>query len=151
VGRVTVVIDRRRGAAQVRYARNPIARAPCDAAQVIAACRRAVARLGRESLDPDRFGPALAAAYTSHLAGRPVGERVELPLLAAAVGRAAGRRRYSRAQLAWDLARLRSERGLSLPEGRIGLEAATGRRRFWIEDETGTGQYYGVLRLLPSP
>src|SRR5688500_12984440 len=63
LARLTVVVDRRRDTAQIRYARNPIARARCDAGQVIASCRRALDRLTAESLEPERFAPAIAAAY----------------------------------------------------------------------------------------
>jgi hypothetical protein len=71
-----------------------------------------------------------------------------------AVGRAAGRRTYSRAQFAWDIARLRRERRLQHGGQRVLLDVATGaettqrRRVVWIEDESGAGQYYGSFRLV---
>ena len=148
LGLVTVVVDRQRGTAQVRYARTPVGRARCEAAQVIAACRRAVERLGKESLAPDRFAALLAAGYAA-LAGQR-GAPVPLLSLWPEVGRAAGRKAYPRAQFAWDIARLRREQGLVLPEGRISVDVATGTpgRALWIEDEAGTGQYYRTLRLV---
>jgi hypothetical protein len=151
LGRLTVVVDRARRTAQIRYARTAVGRAPCDAAAVMSGCRRALARLAKESLSPDELAAALAAAYGS-LAGQP-GAPVALLDLWPEVGRAAERRKYSRAQFVWDIARLRSEQGLALPQGRISMDVATGApgRALWIEDETGTGQYYRSFRLVPHP
>jgi len=152
LGRLTVVVDRRRGSAQIRFARTAVARARCDAAEVMRAWRRVLARLERESLDAAAFAAALAKAYAGLASGR-AGAPVALLALVPAVGAAAGRRRYSRAQFVWDLGRLRSERGLVLPAGRIAVDVATGTpgRALWIEDETGTGQYYRTLRLVAAP
>ncbi|HTE56872.1 MAG TPA: hypothetical protein VK698_38735 [Kofleriaceae bacterium] len=156
LGPATVVVDRRRGTAQVRYARETIARAGCDAEEVMSAWRRALDRLARDSLAPDALLPALAGAYAEVLAdgGAPDGTRVVLAEMVAAVGRAAGRRTYSRAQFAWDIARLRRERRLQHDGRRVLLDVATGaapvqrRRVVWIEDESGAGQYYGSFRLV---
>ncbi len=150
LGRLTVVVDRARGTAQIRYARTAVGRAPCDAAAVMSACRRALARLEKESMSPARFGPALAAGYAS-LAGQR-GAPVALLALWPEVARAADRRKYSRAQFVWDIARLRSEQGLALPQGRISIDVATGApgQALWIEDESGTGQYYRSFRLVPK-
>ncbi len=150
LGRLTVVVDRLRGTAQVRFARQAVGRAPCDAGAIFAACARSLERLAGESMDPEAFAVSLVAAHAA--AGGGV---VPLAGLVPAVGSAAGRRSYSRAQFVWDLTRLRSERGLQLPEGRrIAVDVATGAgapgRALWIEDETGTGQYYRSLRLLPA-
>jgi hypothetical protein len=147
LGRVTVVVDRVRGAAQVRFARVAVAKVAWDAGLVVAACSRVLARLQAESLSPEQFAGALVAAYP--------GGAVPLVELVPRVARAAGRRRYTRAQFVWDLARLRSERGLVLPQGhRIAVDVATGAgapaRALWIEDESGTGQYYRTLRLLET-
>ncbi len=147
LGRLTVLVDRARGAARVRFARVPVARAGLDAGEVVAACRRALARFQAESLAPDQLAAALVAAYP--------GGAVPLLDLVPRVGRAAGRRRYSRAQFVWDVARMRSERGLVLPQGRrIAVDVATGAGApagsLWIEDESGTGQYYRTLRLLET-
>lgn len=151
LGALTVVIDAGRNSATLRYARNLVARAPCDAGEVMAAWERALARLASDSIEPERFGEALAAGYAAARAAEGQ-ERVELVALWEEVARAPGRRRYTRAQFAWDLARLRRERGLDLPAGRIALDVATGRPsarlRFWIEDERGTGQYYRFFRLI---
>lgn len=156
LGLATVVVDRRRGTAQIRYAREALARASCDAGDVLAGWRRVLDRLGRESLAPDQFLPALGAAYADCLTrarGKP-GDRVDLAEMVAAVGRAAGRRTYSRAQFAWDIARLRRERRLEHDGRRVLLDVATGtapvqrRRVVWIEDESGAGQYYGSFRLV---
>jgi hypothetical protein len=148
LGRLTALVDRRRGTATLRYARIAVARAPGQAAAVVAACRRALARLDGGSLDPDAFGAALVAGYRA-LGG--AGGPVRLLSLVPEVGSAARRPRYPRTQFVWDLTRLRSERGLVLPEGRIAVDVATGApgRALWIEDESGTGQYYRTFRLVP--
>jgi hypothetical protein len=156
LGPATVMVDRRRGTAQVRYAREPLGRARCDAADVLRCWRRVLDKLAADSLAPDSFLPALADAYAQLLAraGRPAGDRVALTDLVSAVGRAAGRRSYSRAQFAWDIARLRRERRLQHDGRRVLLDVATGqvgsqkRRVVWIEDESGAGQYYGHFRLV---
>lgn len=145
LGRLTVLLDRGRGVARVRFARVAVARSGCDAGEVVAACRRALARFQAESMAPDELAAALAAAHA--------GGAVPLRALVRQIGKAAGRRRYSRAQFVWDLARLRSERGLVLPQGRrIAVDVATGAGApagaLWIEDESGSGQYYRTLRLL---
>lgn len=148
LGRLTVALDRQRDAAQLRYARVQVARARCDVGEIMAGWQRALDRLAAESVAPDAFARALVAAYAA--AG---GGRVELAALHAQLPAAIGRRRYSRAQFAWDLARLKSEGGLSLPEGRVVLDVATGRpaarQLVWVEDERGTGQYYRFFRLVP--
>lgn len=156
LGPATVIVDRRRGTAQIRYARETVARARCEAGDVLRGWRRVLDRLAEESLAPDEFLPALAQAYDELLARarRPPGDRVVLVELIAAVGRAAGRRSYSRAQFAWDIARLRRERRLMHEGRRVLLGVATGaapserRRVVWIEDESGAGQYYGDFRLV---
>lgn len=156
LGPATVVVDRRRGTAQIRYAREPLARARCEAADVLSGWRRALDRLAAESLAPDQFLPALSQAYAQLLAeaGRAQGDRVALVDLVPAVARAAGRRSYSRAQFAWDIARLRRERRLQHEGRRVLLDVATGaagvqrRRVVWIEDESGAGQYYADFRLV---
>ncbi len=156
LGPATVVVDRRRGTAQIRYAREPLARAGCDAEEVLRGWRRALDRLASESLAPDQFLSALSDAYAQLLerSGRPAGERVSLADLIPHVARAAGRRSYSRAQFAWDIARLRTERRLHHDGRRVMLDVATGqaasqkRRVVWIEDESGAGQYYGSFRLV---
>jgi len=156
LGPATVVVDTRRRAAQIRYAREVVARARCDAGDVLTSWRRALDRLARDSLPPDDFLPALSAAYAdclTHIAGAP-GDRVELCDMVPAVAKAAGRRTYSRAQFAWDIGRLRRERRLQYAGRRVLVDVATGaaptrrRRVLWIEDESGAGQYYGSFRLV---
>jgi hypothetical protein len=156
LGPATVVVDRRRGTAQLRYAREPMVRAACEAGEVLAGWRRSLDRLAAESLGPDEFLPALSQAYAQLVvrAGRSLGDRVALVDLVPAVARAAGRRSYSRAQFAWDIARLRRERRLQHEGRRVLLDVATGsagvqrRRVVWIEDESGAGQYYADFRLV---
>lgn len=154
LGRLTVAVDRARGTAQIRYARAPVARCQAAAGAVMVAWRRALARLERASLAPDQLWPALAGAYDA-LAPDP-GARVRLVDAAAELARALGRP-YPRSQLSWDIARLLGERRLHHSDGRrLDLGVATGgaalRRRqvLWIEDESGRGQYYLHLRMLPA-
>jgi len=156
LGVATVVVDRRRGTAQLRYAREPLVRVRCDAEEVLRGWRRALDRLAAESLAPDDFLAALSDAYAQLLAAgrRAAGERVALADLVPAVAHAAGRRSYSRAQFAWDIARLRRERRLHHEGRRVLFDVATGtatsqkRQVVWIEDESGAGQYYGSFRLV---
>ena len=154
LGRLTVVVDRARGTALVRYARAPVARCQAAAEAVMAAWRRALARLERGSLAPDQLWPALAAVYDT-LAPDP-GARIRLVDAAAELARGLGRP-YPRSQLSWDIARLLRERRLEHSDGRrLDLGVATGgaalRRRqvLWIEDESGRGQYYVDLRMLSA-
>ncbi len=150
IGSLTIVVAR--GTAQLRYARQPIGRATAEADAVVAAWRRALITLTARSLDPDRFLPLLGAAYLAALGTRAPGERVELTALRAEIARLV--RGHTRAQFAWDLARLQRERRLSLGGARIDLGVATGNaashasRVVWVEDESGSGHYYQYFRTL---
>lgn len=149
VGPLTVAADRRRGKAEVRYARVVVARARCDATDVMRAWVRAFEKLSRASLEPAAFFERVAAGYAALLAGPPA-SRVALADVAGKVCRAG----YTRAQLAWDFARLRREHGLAQAGRRILLDVATGQvgtrksRVVWIEDEAGSGHYYETIRVV---
>src|SRR5688500_15652323 len=143
VGVVTVLVGSAR--ADLRYARQPVGWCKPSAKEIVAAVNRAVDRLATRSRSPDAFLPTLAAAY-ARLA-RP-GERVPLVDLRAELG-------TTRAQFAWDFARLARERRLVVGDRRIDLGIATGHatarrsRVVYLEGPTGTGTFYETFRLIP--
>jgi len=145
---LTVVIGAER--AELRYAREPVGSAPPEPAAIIEAVARARRRLAARSRGPDELLPALAHAYAVVLArrgGRP-GDRV--PLVELRDELADG----TRAQFAWDIARLRRERRLVIGGLRVDVGIATGHataRRsqiVWIEDDGGGGSYFASFRLI---
>jgi hypothetical protein len=156
LGPLTVVLDRAAGTAQLRYARLSVARAPGEAAAIMDAWTRALAALEKKSLGPDQLLPRLADGYRALLARdqRAAGERVELSELREALVTAATKQGYTRAQFAYDLARLRQERRLVHAGLRLDLGVATGMatsrsgRVVWVEDESGAGQYYQSFRMV---
>jgi hypothetical protein len=134
----------------VRYAREPVGHAPPNEADVLAAVERARERLEARSMAPDDLLPALAAAYAAVLrrrGGRP-GDRVPLVEVRDALADT------TRAQFAWDLARLRREHRLQIDDRRVEIGVATGHaaeRRsevVWIENEGGGGSYFASFRLI---
>jgi hypothetical protein len=154
LGPLTVVLEKTSDVAQLRYARLPVARAPADATSIMAAWSRALAALVKKSLAPAELWPRLAEGYRTLLARarQAAGERVDLAELREAL--VAAKRGYTRAQFAFDLARLRHERVLVHAGRRLDLGVATGMstsrsgRVVWIEDGSGAGQYYQSFRLL---
>ena len=154
IGRLTLVVEPGRAAAQLRYARVAVARAPRDAEGIMTAWRRALASLVARSLSPDEVLPLLETGYGALLArqGAAAGERVALVDLRAEVAKV--HRRHTRAQFAWDLARLRQERRLVHGGRRVDLGVATGdaalhpSRVVWIEDDSGAGQFYLHFRMI---
>jgi hypothetical protein len=148
LGELTVVIGARR--AELRYAREPVGSSRPAPDAIVEAVRRAGQRLAARSRGADELLPALAAAYAVVLGrhdARP-GDRVPLVELRDEL---AG---CTRAQFAWDVARLRRERRLVVGGRRIDLGVAaghaTGRRSrvVWIEDEGGGGRYFQSFRLI---
>lgn len=147
-GALTVVITRTR--ASVRYAREPVGSSAPYPEAIVDALHRARARLEARSRDPDRLLPALATAYAAVLRARRAapGDRVPLVEVRDALAEA------SRAQFAWDLARLRREQRLVIAGRRIDLGVATGHatsRRasvVWVEDDGGGGMYFASFRLI---
>jgi hypothetical protein len=143
LGAITVVVGSAR--AQLHYAREPIGWAPPRPTDIAGAWRRALARLEARSIAPDQLLPRLVAAYAK--LGR-AGDRVPLVEIRAAL---AG---YTRAQFAWDLARLRRERRLVAGDRRVDLGIATGHatsrrsRVVWIEDDGGGGAFYEWFRMI---
>ncbi|HEX3757428.1 MAG TPA: hypothetical protein VHW23_01925 [Kofleriaceae bacterium] len=110
---------------------------------------RARDRLAARSRPPDDFLPALAAAYAAVLRRRGArpGDRVPLVELRDELG-------GTRAQFAWDVARLRRERRLVVEGRRIDLGVAAGHaagRRsqvVWIENDGGGGSFFQTFRLI---
>ncbi|HET7503513.1 MAG TPA: hypothetical protein VFK02_20970 [Kofleriaceae bacterium] len=148
VGELTVVIGQAR--AELRYAKESVGSSRPTPEAVMEAVRRARGRLAARSRGPDELLPALATAYGEVLArhGARAGERVPLvEVLGALEG-------YTRAQFAWDMARLRRERRLVVGGRRIDLGVATGHaagrrsRVVWIENEGGGGSYFQSFRLI---
>ena len=155
MGPLTLHVDRRRKRAELRYARaQVVSQIPLRGSSVLSAWQRARTTLLRGSLAPDALLPRLGRIYHRMLAqsGRPAGDRVPLGELVTRLRRSV--RGYSRAQVAFDLMRLRHERRLRIDGLRIDLSVATGmavsdpRRVVWIEDEWGSGQYYLYFRIV---
>jgi hypothetical protein len=146
-GELTVVIGAAR--AELRYAREPVGSSRPAPEAIVAAARRAADRLAARSRAPDELLPALAAAYAAVLRRRGArsGDRVPLVELRDELG-------GTRAQFAWDLARLRRERRLVVGGRRIDLGVATGHaaaRRsqvVWIENDGGGGSFFQSFRLI---
>ena len=147
LGALTVVIGATR--ADLRYAREPVGSSSREPEAIAAAVARAQHRLALRSRAPDELLPALATAYTAVLrrrGGRP-GDRVPLVELRDELG-------GTRAQFAWDIARLRRERRLVVDGRRIDLGVATGHtaaRRsqvVWIENDGGDGSFFQSFRLI---
>jgi hypothetical protein len=147
LGELTVVIGP--GRAELRYAREPVGFAEPTREAVAQAVKRARARLEARSRAPDELLPALAAAYEAVLARRGArpGDRVPLVELRDQLD-------GTRAQFAWDLARLRRERRLVIAGRRLDLGVATGHaaghrsRVVWIENDGGGGSYFQSFRLI---
>jgi hypothetical protein len=147
LGELTVVVGPDR--AELRYAREPVGFAPPTAEAIGAAVERARQRLAARSRSPDQLLPALVGAYAAVLARRGArpGDRVPLVELRDQLD-------GTRAQFAWDLARLRRERRLVIGGRRLDLGVATGHaaaqrsRVVWIENDGGGGSYFQSFRLI---
>lgn len=148
IGELTCVIGAER--AELRYAREPVGSSRPTPHAIAQAVQRARDRLAARSRPPDQLLPALAAAYAAVLGrhGARPGDRVQLVELRDEL---AG---TTRAQFAWDIARLRRERRLVIAGRRIDLGVATGHavarrsRVVWIENEGGGGSYFQTFRLI---
>jgi hypothetical protein len=150
IGELTVLIGPQR--AELRYAREAVAFCQPTPDAITQAVQRARTRLAARSREPDELLPALAAAYAVVLGqrGGRTGDRVPLVDLREQLPG------YTRAQFAWDLARLRRERRLAIGGRRLDLGVATGHatarrsRVVWIENEGGGGSYFASFRLIPQ-
>jgi hypothetical protein len=148
IGVLTVVVGAR--TAELRYARERVGSAKPAADDIVTAARRAWLRLQERSLAPDALLPRLAAAYASVLArhdGR-AGDRVPLVEVRDELA-------LTRAQFAWDVARLVRDRRLVVDGRRIDLGTATGprlarARSVWLENDGGGGAFFTTVRLIPE-
>lgn len=136
--------------AELRYAREPVGSSRPTPDAILQAARRARGRLAARSRGPDQLLPALAAAYATVLDRHGARPGARIPLVELRDELAGG----TRAQFAWDIARLRRERRLSVGGRRIDLGVAAGHatarrsRVVWIEDDGGGGSYFQSFRLI---
>jgi hypothetical protein len=150
LGPLTVVVGP--DEARLRYAREPVGTARATAPDIAAAWRKALERLRARSLPPDELLPKLKAAYEKVLAARGSRPDERAPLVEVRAALAGG----TRAQFAWDVARLRRERRLVVDGRRVEIGVATGHatarrsRVVWIEDDAGSGAFYESFRLIPQ-
>ncbi|HEX9103435.1 MAG TPA: hypothetical protein VF997_14585 [Polyangia bacterium] len=149
LGLLTVLVGKEQ--ARLRYAREPVGTARANAADIAAAWRKALDRLGARSRPPDELLPQLAAAYERTLARCDARGADRVPLVDVRAELAG----YTRAQFAWDLARLKRERRLVVDGKRIEIGVATGHatahrsRVVWLEDDGGGGAWYESFRMIP--
>ncbi len=163
---LTVEVDFDDGGARLLFGHEPIDEVPIDAAAVLKRRKEAVEMLESGLMEPEAFFDTLYRAYQAVLAaeGGAAGERVDLvdvlvPLAMVRAGSDALRKKgldameaYSRAQLAYQLARLRREGSLEMDGRRLDLGAATGgstrkkRDVLYIPVGAKSGQYYRSLR-----
>ncbi len=164
----TLGVDFRKGVAELRYARLPLAETELDPPAILKTRQKMLQALETEDFEPEAFFGRLLGAYRRMLAGRPSGERVNLvdvlPEVAFLVQSQRFRRDpsrdhfqpYGRVRLAWDLARLRRSGGLHRNGMRLGLGTATMNTTrnkqdvLYLEDEGGRGQYYLTLWFAPE-
>jgi hypothetical protein len=146
IGPLTVLVGKEQ--ARLRYAREPVGTARADAEEIAAAWKKAIARLQARSRSPEELLPQLADAYQRALARTGAHDRA---LLVDVRAELAG---YTKAQFAWDVARLRRERRLVVGGRRIEIGVATGHatarrsRVVWIEDDAGSGAWYETFRMI---
>ncbi len=148
LGPLTVVVGKEQ--ARLRYAREPVGTARPTAADIAAAWKKAIDRLRARSRAPDQLLPLLAAAYQRTLERLGAHRHDRAPLVDVRAELAG----YTRAQFAWDLARLRRERRLVFDGCRVEIGIATGHatarrsRVVWIEDDAGGGAWYESFRMI---
>jgi hypothetical protein len=148
LGPLTVVVGATQ--ARLRYAREPVATVSANAEAIAAGWHKALAKLRARSLAPDELLPRLDAAYSTVLLRRGGKREDRVPLVDVREALAAG----TRAQLAWDLQRLKRERRLVHDGRRVEIGVATGHatrqrsRVVWLEDDAGSGAYYETFRLI---
>lgn len=155
-----VRIDRTKGRAELRFARQPIAACEADAAAIMKAHGQALTSMGKGFRAEPFFDACLRAWRAARAAGcAGSGERVEildfLPHLALQLQPSAFRvepsernyRGYSRARFAFDVLSLRSAGMLRREGWRMNLGVATGttatkkNRTLFFEDEHGDGEF----------
>lgn len=159
-----VRIDVEAGKSTLTFGRENVEAADASAGGILAARTRALAALEGTGWDPAGFHLRLRRAW-SRSAPEPgawveiaelLPELVFLSQPKAFRADPSARRfvAYSRAQLCYDLWRLRRDRGLSHDGWRLTVAPATGAstkdksRVFWLEDDRGAGQYHLTLRFV---
>ena len=149
LGELTIVVAPAR--AELRYAREPVGSSRPTPDAIRQAIARARDRLAARSRPPDAFLPALAAAYAAVRSARGAPPHARVPLV-----ELRDQLPGTRAQFAWDLARLRRERRLAIGGLRLDLGVATGHaaahraRAVWIEADGGGGSYFATFRMIPQ-
>ena len=161
LGALTVSVQVERNRATLQFARIPVAKCRADAAVILAERNACLETLEGRDWDPEVFLGQLRAAWRSHGPGW-VALRDLLPTLALA--RQSERFRvdpsadnftpYPRAQLAYDLWRLRRDGVLAADGWRVSLGTAAGasarnkKNVLWLEDGRGRGQWYASIRFV---
>jgi hypothetical protein len=155
---LSLVVDSRRGRAEIRFARETIAAVAAESAAIVKGIETVRARLDG-AFDPAEFFDRCRAAWSACRVVMGAPERVEILdfLSYLAVGMQKQKFRYdpikanyadySRAQFAYDLWRLRRAGALVRGGFRLNLGVATGttasqkKRVVYVEDEDGNGEY----------
>lgn len=163
VAPLAVVFDEDLEEAELRFAALPLGRCPAEPAALLAAHAEATAALERGGLAPDRLFDALHAIWTQRGGGWQDLCAALPALCLARQGPAFARDPvgahflpYPRAQLAWDLWRMRRERALSRGGLRLSLAPATGGATrdkdtvLLLEDDEGRGQWHRSYSFVPE-
>lgn len=157
---LAVRIDREKGCAELRFAKQPLASCAAQADEIVAAHAAAVEAL-QKGFDAEAFFAACHRAWRAAraAAGPGAGERVEilsfLPQLALqmqsesfrANPNARNYREYTRARFAFDVLQLQRLGKLVQNGQRLNLGVATGttasqrNRAIWLEDGHGEGEF----------
>ncbi|MBL8897952.1 MAG: hypothetical protein JNM84_10015 [Planctomycetes bacterium] len=157
---LSVVIDREKGRAELRFAKEPLAVCAADAKAILEAREEALAEL-QKGFDPAVFFTACQRAWRAakSLGGPDAAERVELlqflPQLALQMqsdsfrGRPSTKnyREYTRARFAFDVLQLQRAGKLVQGGQRLNFGVATGtsasnrNRSVWLENEQGEGEF----------
>lgn len=160
-----VTVDLARNKAVLQFGKNEVESCGAQAAEILQAHQRAIRSLERRPWDPMAWSRALRSAW-SRSGGDGWKELGDvLPALAFELQDERFRRdpspktfqAYGRAELAYDLWRLRRDRQLTVDGWRLTLGPATGgstrdkRLVHWLEDEHGRGQYFLTLRFVKEP
>lgn len=165
-----VEIDVEADRAVVLFGRVEVDRSRAEPGAILAARRKALAKLDEKGFAPETFHRDLREAYARALRAARKGpedwiEMAEvLPEIAfrrqgarwRSDPTAANFRAYGKASLLFDLWRLRQARALVGDGWRLSLGPATGastkdkRRVFWVEDGEGRGAYHLTMRFVRS-
>ena len=165
---LSVEIDLESNTATLLYARCPVGTCKAGAKEIVGERKKRLKVLERKGFSPEDFFRVLRRAYAFLLleSRLPEGSRVPivdlLPIIALLVQDRRFHRNpdrasfkpYTRANLAFDLFRLRRAGHLSDERRRLALGTAAGgttrdkKAVLWIEEAPGTGQYYHSLAFM---